>query len=502
MEVSMSHTPEIRRPRRLLSNAAAAALLGVSLLAAPAFARADPEPAQRAAAGRRLINQSTTVLPDNPGLALLLALEGARRCPGAEANNALFAALEARVGHTPLDEASGPARGHWPNVSRAVFSRDGRRLLTVGPRGRENVRIRDAATGREVARLPEQPRLVQCVAFSPDDKQVVLGLEDETLLIWEPDTGKQRALHQGKGEFPGILFVDFSPDGRLVLGTVSADEKGAAHVWEATTGKEVAVLKGEDGHPIFSAAFSPDGRRLLTRCYSPALSSMRFDDAVACIWEVATGKQLLRLAEPAQGIHGGCSVAVFSPDGKLVLTARDSNYTGAHLWDAATGKHLRALGLGEGNTRAATFSPDGRQVLIVPVFKGNVAHLWDAATGQKLLSLPAHEAEIHSAMFHPDGRRVLTASKTEVRIRDATTGKEVVTMRQAGYEIWSAQFSPDGRWVHAMLVGPNGQPPSPALPAVEVRLWPVDLVAAANERKPRELTPEERQRFEVPADER
>jgi WD40 repeat protein len=406
----------------------------------------------------------------------------------------------ARVWHTPLDAASSPARGHWFGVSRAIFSRDGRQLLTVGPRGRENVRIRDAATGREVARLPDQPRLVQCATFSPDGKLVALGLEDEALLLWEVSTGKQRVLQQGKGEFPGILFVDFSPDGRLLLATVNADEKGAAHVWETATGKEVAVFQGEDGHPIFSAAFSPDGRRLLTRCYSPAHSSMRYDDAVACIGDVTTGKRLLRLEEPKTGVRGGCSVAVFSPDGKWVLTARDSNYTGAHLWDGATGKHLRALGLGEGNTHAALFSPDGRRVLTVPAHR-NFALLWDAATGEKLLTLPAHESEVRSAAFHPDGRRLLTASRTEVRVRDAATGKEVVTLRPAGYEVWSAEFSPDGRWVRANLVAPEGRPPSPALPAGEVRLWPVDLVAAAEERKPRELTPEERQHFEIGRDE-
>ena len=52
----------------------------------------------------------------------------------------------------------------------------------------------------------------------------------------------------------------FSPDGTRVL-TGSQDR--TARLWEAATGKELAVLRGHVG-VLYSAVFSPDGTRMLT----------------------------------------------------------------------------------------------------------------------------------------------------------------------------------------------------------------------------------------------
>jgi WD40 repeat protein len=65
--------------------------------------------------------------------------------------------------------------------------------------------------------------------------------------------------------------------------------------------------------------------------------------------------------------------ADFSPDGRLILTANDA----ARLWDAHTGKPIRAFA--EGGARDAAFSPDGR--LIVTASADKTLRLWDVETG-------------------------------------------------------------------------------------------------------------------------
>jgi WD40 repeat protein len=53
---------------------------------------------------------------------------------------------------------------------------------------------------------------------------------------------------------------DFSPDGSRIV-TASGDQ--TARVWDAATGKEMAVLRGHEGF-VRAAAFSPDGSSVVT----------------------------------------------------------------------------------------------------------------------------------------------------------------------------------------------------------------------------------------------
>ena len=69
-----------------------------------------------------------------------------------------------------------------------------------------------------------------------------------------------------------------------------------------------------------SAAFSPDGKRIVTAS----------EDKTARLWDAATGKQI---GEPLRGHEGAVMSAAFSPDGKRIVTASADNT--ARLWDAA-----------------------------------------------------------------------------------------------------------------------------------------------------------------------
>jgi hypothetical protein len=67
--------------------------------------------------------------------------------------------------------------------------------------------------------------------------------------------------------------------------------------------------------------------------------------------------------------------AAFSPDGTRVVTGSSDNT--ARLWDAATGAPLGAVMKHDGPVRSAAFSPDGTRV--VTGSEDNTARLWDAA---------------------------------------------------------------------------------------------------------------------------
>jgi WD40 repeat protein len=135
----------------------------------------------------------------------------------------------------------------------------------------------------------------------------------------------------------------------------------------------------------------------------------------------------------------------------------------------------------------ASISPDGRRV--VTASEDHTARIWDAKTGAVLAVLKGHQEGLLFAYFSPDGKMVLTrANDNTVRLWNAFTGKEIASFPAGAppnnRSFRSTGFTADGQGVFVVSSG-------------EARIWPVDLLAAAKQRKPRDLTRAERDRFEL-----
>jgi WD40 repeat protein len=232
------------------------------------------------------------------------------------------------------------------------------------------------------------------------------------------------------GHADAVRSAAFSPDGKRIV-TASWDK--TARVWDAKSGKPIGEpLIGHSGR-VVSAAFSPDGRRIVTAS----------DDKTARVWDAETGKPI---GELLKGHNDGVMSAAFSPDGKRIVTGSHDHT--ARLWDADTGQPIgEPLGDNRnGWVASAAFSPDGRR--IVTAFGQETAGVWDAATGQPIGEpLKGHSDSLYSAAFSPDGKRIVTASADKTaRIWDAATGKPIgEPLKGHGGEVYSAAFSPDGK---------------------------------------------------------
>jgi eukaryotic-like serine/threonine-protein kinase len=107
-------------------------------------------------------------------------------------------------------------------------------------------RIRDAV---EVAKLPIDGGTA--VIFSPDEKLLMTTMAP--CQLWTVGTWSEALQIPGAG-------LCFSPDGRLV---VVQDAGRALRLVETETGRALARLESPDLHATGSAAFSPDGSRLV-----------------------------------------------------------------------------------------------------------------------------------------------------------------------------------------------------------------------------------------------
>jgi WD40 repeat protein len=98
------------------------------------------------------------------------------------------------------------------------------------------------------------------VAFSPDGHRIVSGSYDNTVRVWDADTGKPVG-QPLTGHIMAVLSVAFSPDGKLIA---SGSMDNSVRLWDAVTGRPVGQpLPGHTAF-VFSVVFSPDGTTIVS----------------------------------------------------------------------------------------------------------------------------------------------------------------------------------------------------------------------------------------------
>jgi eukaryotic-like serine/threonine-protein kinase len=220
-----------------------------------------------------------------------------------------------------------------------------------------------------------------------------------------------------------VFSAAYSPDGTRIV-TASRDK--TARTWDARTGVQLAVLSGHDDR-VNSAKYSPDGTRIVTASY----------DGTARIWDARTGAQLAVLSGHGHEIIS----ASYSPDGTRIVTAGADKT--ARIWDAQTDAQLTVLS-GHGDmVYSAAYSPDGMRIVTASWDK--TARTWDARTGAQLAVLTGHGDRVSSAAYSPDGMHIVTASWDKTaRIWNARTGAQLAVLTGHGDATASANYSPDG----------------------------------------------------------
>jgi WD40 repeat protein len=311
-----------------------------------------------------------------------------------------------------------------------VFSPDGVTIATqtVPPLlGRKNpVLLWDAGEGVQLAELPHQQNVTDAM-FSPDGTRIATA-SVRSFRLWDPRAGRPIAKVRSADEITKLVF---SPDSTRVMALTYTGTR--TPVLHAATGTEVFQLRHRGA--LQSAAFSPDGSRLLT------LGS----DRTARLWDAANGRELpwrtrIRLVDAATGNDQSWTqqmaqwAAAFNPAVRQLATASVDHTV--RLWDPASGQELASLPHVVTVTDLA-FSPDGTR--LVTISNDRDAHVWDPGNGRELASLPSYNI-LSTFLFSPDGARLMTASTDgRVRLWALASGAEISHVRHAELCV----FSPD-----------------------------------------------------------
>jgi hypothetical protein len=256
-----------------------------------------------------------------------------------------------------------------------------------------------------------------------EQEQIALEQRNEALIgqsLFLTDFARQQ---NARGDHGTAMALEALPD--ATRGIERPYVHQAEHALYSATHalREQKPALRHDG-PVRSAVFSPDGKRILTAS----------DDSTARLWDADTGDQLLVLAHEQQVFS-----AVFSPDGKRVLTA--SREGKVSLWHSVTGAVIREFNAA--TTSRALFSPGG-EFIASAGFDGLV-HLWSAVTFEKLVTLGGNEGSILSLDFSANGQRLVTASVNgAARLWDTQSGETIAFLSSPSTLVTAASIAPDG----------------------------------------------------------
>jgi WD40 repeat protein len=398
--------------------------------------------------------------------------------------------------------------GHIGTVSEAIFSPDGKLILTASQD--QTAKVWDTKTGMLLHTLRGHSKKVTSIRFSPDGKYIATAsFSDNTCLLWETSTfellftfirkdkltpeEKQDSVDLGYRS-PDIFDIQFNPDNKSIIAAYS---DGCFILWNTSTGIEIFKHKlnresgyeGEEGVNVPVVKFSVTGKRIL----------MGIDTFEPEIWIAGTGfkpfapgrKQIL------SNHRGQC--ADFSPDRKLLVTATsyDDKSNGIlYLWDS-NGNFLNYIFIGNSHyVSSVSFSPDSKTILVAtgnsiklidPYLKKNpdsiysgiktipyrfyefspdsinkkilvktregFAGIFDIKTNTLLVEL---EGEVENELVHfsPDGTKVVGPSdKNNGKLWDAATGKLLLTLKAAStiQPIHSVIISPADKWILSVM---------------------------------------------------
>jgi WD40 repeat protein/transcriptional regulator with XRE-family HTH domain len=302
-------------------------------------------------------------------------------------------------------------------ILTVAFSPDDK-LLAIGTTEGEIIVRQADHECRTICGMLGHTGWVQSVVFSPNGKIIASGGNDQTVRLWNAETGQEIDILNG--HMDRVRFVVFSPNGQLIA---SGSDDRTIRVWDINSGRCLNTLTGHPGQ-IRSIAFSPDG-------YFVAGGS----NEEIWLWDVETGHHLKTLHEQ----DGWVRTVAFHPAGGI-LAANAGN--AIKLWDQNSGECLKALNGHQDTIVSIVYSPNGR--ILASGSRDGTVRLWEVGSGQCLRVLQEHASWIEAVNFSSDGQMIASCSESNLSLWEVETGECIQTIQGYTNSIWSVTFDPIG----------------------------------------------------------
>lgn len=307
------------------------------------------------------------------------------------------------------------------------------------------------------------PVLINALAFTPDNKKIVVGGNHE-LTVWEAATGKLVRRVFTRAERAHAM--QFLPDGKLVVAGGRPGQEGDVRIYDidAGTPKDFGGVPAVDGvldkavmlkellqveDSVLALAVSLDGKKVASGG----------TDRLVRVFDIASGKLEHAVENHADWILG----IAFTPDAKALVTAsRDKT---AKVWDLANKESLLTFPDHQNIVNNVAMTPDGTFGLSAG--EDGSIRIWQAtdkakAIGKATKSLTGHAKAVFRLANYPDVKNPMIASCSAdmtVRLWNPVAGTPLKTL------------SGLTDWVYAVAISADGQLVAGGAANGEVRIW-------------------------------
>ncbi|KAL6881409.1 WD40 repeat-like protein [Trichoderma novae-zelandiae] len=316
-------------------------------------------------------------------------------------------------------------------------------------------------SGEDTHTLDGHEQLVKCMAFSHDASLLASASADQTVRVWNTETGNTIQEYTGHMS-PGIVTaIAFSHDSSLIA-FASDDCTIRLHCTQTMTcAREFKC----HGHELTSVDFSHDSSMIASASNDHTIRLWRtgLHLGSARHYNKAIGEEAAAETSGVSGHRSRVVAVAFSQDSLLMASL--SNGRTVRIWRTDTGECVRRFAARAGPDASSrqeprpvgclTFSHDSSYVAFS--LQEETVRIWSVGASEFVHELKGHQGCVSSIAFSHDSSLAASTSGGQIRLWHVETGHEYPTLRSLdrGETRWreplfnAVTFSPDSLHVAA-----------------------------------------------------
>jgi len=327
--------------------------------------------------------------------------------------------------------------GHTSSVSAVAVTLDGKHAISGSDDN--TLRVWDIESGEEIQILEGHTGWVKAVAVTLDGKHVISGSFDNTLRMWDIVSGEE--IQTLRGHTDSVEAIAVTLDGKHAI---SGSDDNTLKVWDIKSGEEIQTLEGHTKW-VEAVAVTPDNKYVISGS----------DDKTLRVWDIESGEEIQTL----EGHTNWVTAVAVTPDGKHATSGSRDNTI--RVWDIESGEEIQTL---VGHTRlvnAIAVTPDGKHAISGSMDK--TLKVWDIGSGEEIQTLVGHTSWVNAVAVTPDGKHVISGSMDNIlRVWHIKSGEEIQTLEGHTDLVRTVTVTPNGK--HA-ISGSNDK---------TLRLWDIE----------------------------